>query len=948
MRANVPTEIEKMPTILNARSMRRGLLVLSISLLVAACGLVDRTDGLTAGARNQAEGKYRAAYIEAKKVLQKDSKNGQAWLLLGRASLMLGDPKEALNDLQNARANGVPEAQWAVPLGQAMLLAQQYDDLLKTLSPDASLDPPVKAEVLRLRGDAQRGLRQFDQAGQSYKAALALDAKNARSLIGLAKLASASNNQDAAGQYVEQALAASPENPQAWIAKGDLAFDAGQLAEAEAAYQKVLGISKPDWLPQEHFYTLLRLASAQAQQDKFDPALANIQTLEKMAPDQAYPHYLHAVVLYKQGHLDDAVSQLQLVLKDVPNNEQAQTLMGAVNYAQGNYAQAEMYLSNAMGINSNNREARRLLALTFYREGRTSQALNTLRPAVDGSPSDTQLLALLQGAAAAGVRTPGADALAGGKTPANDPFAPAEKALAAGQDSEALRLLQAMPVEDAAAEARRNRLLVMTYVRDGRVADAVKTAEAHASKHPQDSAAHLVYGTALIAAGKRPEARAQYEQAARLEPGSLAALMSLGSLDSLEGRYKDAAGRYDTVLKHDPHNEAAMMAHSRLALLQGDKAGAIKWAKQAIDAAPKSPAPYLGLVLLYSESGQFDEAVGTAKRLVAMEPGNPAALNALGAAQMNAGDTAEALKTLQKAVDLAPQAALYRTNLARAQLIGKDTKGAESNLEQVIKGDPDQVQAVVLLATVKLQANDLPGALALARALQAKPATRAAGFALEGDLYMANKSPGDAVAAYQKGLKAHPDRPLVIKTFLALNESGAAKPETVLIDWLAKHPDDEATRTLLAQHYMSHQQNALAETQYEQLLKANPSNVGALNNLAWILTEQRDPKALALAERAYKLAPTSPSVQDTYAWALLAGDQAKTALPILAKAAKAAPKVPSIQYHLAVAQARTGDKAAALRTLESLRQSVADFDDKQAAEALYRELGGTKAGGSGS
>jgi thioredoxin-like negative regulator of GroEL len=71
-------------------------------------------------------------------------------------------------------------------------------------------------------------------------------------------------------------------------------------------------------------------------------------------------------------------------------------------------------------------------------------------------------------------------------------------------------------------------------------------------------------------------------------------------------------------------------------------------------------------------------------------------------------------------------------------------------------------------------------------------------------------------------------------------------------------------------------------------------------------------------------------------------------LPILAKAAKAAPKVPSIQYHLAVAQARTGDKAAALRTLESLRQSVADFDDKQAAEALYRELGGTKAGGSGS
>jgi putative PEP-CTERM system TPR-repeat lipoprotein len=944
----VPTEIEKMPNTLNTRLACRGLLVFSISLLLAACGLTGRTDGLAAGAKNQAEGKYRAAYIEAKKVLQKDSKNGQAWLLLGRASLGLGDPKDALNDLQNARANGVPEAQWAVPLGQALLLSQQYDELLKTLSLDAPLDRQVKTSVLRLRGDAYRGLKQFDQAGEAYKAALALDPKDARSLVGLAKLASTGSNQDAARQYVDQALAAAPESPQAWIASGDLAFDARQFAEAEAAYQKVLGFNKPDWLPQEHFYTLLRLANAQAQQGKFDAALTNIQTLEKMAPDQPYPRYLHAVVLYKQGHLDDAVSQLQLVLKDVPNNEQAQMLMGAVNYAQGNYAQAEMYLSNVMGINQDSAEARRLLALTYFREGRTSQALNTLRPTVAGTPSDTELLALLQGAAAAGVHAPGANAPADGNATSNDPFAPAEKAIAAGQDSEALRLLEAMPVEDAAGEARRNRLMVSTYVHDKRVDDAVRTAAAYATKHPQDSAAHLVYGTALIAAGKRLEARAQYEQAAQIEPNNLATLMSLGNLDLMEGRYKDAAGRYDAVLKHDSRNEAAMMALSRLALLQGDKAGAIKWAKQAIDAAPKSPTPYIALVLLYSDSGQFDEAVNAAERLVAVNPENPVALNALGTAQMNAGNADAALKTLQKTVDLAPQAALYRTNLARVQLINKDPKGAESNLEQVIKADPNQVQAVILLATVKMQANDLPAALALARTLQAQAATKAAGFVLEGDLYMADKSPADAAAAYQKGLQASADRPLVVKTFLALSQTDATKPEKVLTDWLAKHPEDQAARTLLAQHYLTHKQNSLAAAQYEQLLKDNPSNVGALNNLAWIRTEQGDRKALPLAERAYKLAPASPSVQDTYAWALIAGDQAKAALPILVKAAKAAPKVASIQYHLAVAQARTGDKAAARRTLESLQKSAADFDDKQAAQALYRELGSAGAGGSGS
>ena len=932
---------------LNNRTIRRGLLLLCVSLVLGACGLAGRDGGLAAGAKDQADGKYRAAYIEAKKVLQNDSKSGAAWLLLGRASLMLGDPKEALSDLQNAKANGVPEAQWAVPMGRALLVSQQYDNLLKTLSPDQHLDAPVKTSVLRLRGDAYQGLKQFDQAEESYKAALALDPKDPQALVGLAKLASIANDSDSAGKYVQQALAASAESPQAWVAKGDLAFDAHQFAAAEAYYQKVLGFKKPDWLPQEHFYTLARLANAQAQQNKLEAALGNIQTLEKMSPGQPYPHYLHAVVLYKQGHLDDAISQLQQVLKGAPNNSQAQLLAGAVNYAQGNYGQAEMYLSNVMGADQGNIEARRLLALTLYREGRSSQALSTLRPALKGTPSDTELLALLQSAAANGIGTPDAKAPAAAKTaPSSDPFAPVDEAIASGNAAEGLRLLQKIPAGDASIETRRNSLTVLAYVREKRVAEAIKTAAEHASKNPQDSAAHLVYGTALIAAGQRTEARAQYVEAYKLDPKNIAALLSLGSLDSLERRYKDAAGRYDTILKQDPRNEAALIALGRLAMMQGDKAQAMKWFKQTIGVAPKSAQAYSGLVVLYSESGQFDEAVSSAKRWVDAEPNDPTALNVLGAAELNAGHSSEALKPLQQAVNLAPQAALYRTNLARAQLLNKNTTDAEGNLEAVIKADPSQLEAVTLLAFVKLHDHDLPGAVALAQTLQKQPATKVAGFALEGDLYMANKSPRDAARAYQQGLKISYDRPLVVKTFLALSEDGTKQPETVLLNWLAKHSDDAAARVLLAQYYLTHKQNALAAAQYEQVLKAHPSDIGTLNNLAWVYTEQGNPKALAVAERAYKLAPTSDAVTDTYAWALVVNNQAKAALPMLIKVAKAEPKVPAIQYHLAAAQARTGDKAGARITLETLQKSGAEFEDKQAAEKLYRELGGA-AGGPG-
>jgi putative PEP-CTERM system TPR-repeat lipoprotein len=940
-------------TKLNTRAIRHGLALLCVSFLLGGCGLAKGRGDLDAGAKYQASGQYRGAYIEAKKVLQRDSKNGNAWLLLGQASLMLGNPDDALNELEKAKANGVPEAPWAVPMGRTLLVAQQYDKLLKTLPSDNSFEPRVKARVESLRGDAYRGLKQVDQAQQSYKAALTLDPKDTHALVGLAKLAAIANDPVSAGNYVQQALAASPESPQAWVAKGDLAFDSGNLAGAESDYQKVLGFKNADWVPQEHFYALSRLANAQAQQNQLDKALASVQTLEKMAPQQPYSHYLHALVLYKQGHLDDALPELQQVLKVAPDNAQAQMLMGAVNYAQGDYGQAEMYLSNVMGTDQKNVKARKMLALTLYREGRSRQALDMLRPALPGTPSDSELLAQLQRAAAedTGTRAAAASAASAGKTPPGVPatgesnpsdtrFAQASNVLASGNASEAIRLLQKIPAGDEATEARRATLLVMAYVRAKRTDEAVKMAAEYARKNPRKSTAHLLYGSTLVAAGKRAEARAQYSEAHKLDPKSIDVLLSLGNLDSLDGHYKDAVGSYETVLKQDPKNAAAMTALGRLALLQNDKAQAVKWLKQAIGAAPKSAAAYVNLMVLYSESGQFDEAASTARQLVDADPNNPVALNALGAAELNAGHHSEALKPLQQAVDLAPQMVVYRTNLARAQIINKDAKAAADNLDKVIKADPGQVTAVMMRSFMKLQNHDLPGAVSLAQTLQKQPETRAAGFMLEGDLYMANKSPRDAARAYQQGLKINYDRPLVVKTFMALSADGATAPEAVLRDWLDKHSDDAATRVLLAQFYLSHKQNSLAAAQYEQVLKAYPSDIGALNNLAWVYSEQGNPKALAVAERAYKLAPMSPAVQDTYAWALVASNQAKTALPILVKAAKAAPKVPAIQYHLAVAQARIGDKAGARTTLEALQKSGADFEDKQAADKLYHELNG--------
>lgn len=941
----------------NSRAALCALTVICAGLMLAACGLTDGHGSVASGTQYQAQGKYRAASIEAKKVLQREPNNGDAWLLLGKATLMLGDPKNALSDFDKARANGVSAEQLAVPTGQALRVSHQFEKLLKDQPASDSFKPDVRAQLASLRGDAWRGLNKPSSAEKAYKDSLKLNPDNPRALTGLARLAAAAHDSGAANKYVQQALAAASDSPEAWIGKADLAFRNDELASAASAYQKALGIHASHWLPQDRFMARLKLTSVQVQRKQFDKALANIQTLEKMSPQQPQPHYLHAVVLYRQGHLDDAVAQLQKVLKASPENIPAQLLMGTINYAQGNYGQTEMYLSNVMGMDRNNVSARKLLALTYYREGRSAQALDTLRPIAPETIPDGALLARLHRAAARDNGAPSSASIAGAGSaptmaslanitgrPHDTQFADVRRALAGGHITQAIHMLKTMPKGDASTEAKRTTLLVMADVYGKRVDAAVKTAAANAAANPHDSAAQLLYGTALVADHQYDKARTQYQKAHKLDHGNIAALINLGSLDVHEQHYKEAEKYFEEVLQTDPHNTAALSALGKLAVVQYDRANAIKWFKQLIAAAPKSAEGYTRLIMLYSRSGQFDQAVSTAKELADAAPNNPVALNALGAAELNANHPDKALKPLQQAVKIAPDDTLYRINLARAQISLKDNKAAEANLEKMDKTGPMGVQAVRLLATIKMRDHDLPAAIALAQTLQKKPDTKAAGFTLQGDLYMANKSYDKAAKAYQDGLKVHDDRSLVVKHFLALRAAGAKAPEKGLRDWLDKHASDDAMRMLLAQYYMNSSQHALAERQYVRVLKAYPSNLAALNNLAWLYVGQHKSQGLALAKRAYKLSPDSPSIADTYGWALIEFNQPRDALPILEKAAKAAPKVPTIRYHLAVAQSQSGNHDGARATLDALKKMDVGYPEQLAAEKLYRKLGSATVG----
>jgi Zn-dependent protease with chaperone function len=110
--------------------------------------------------------------------------------------------------------------------------------------------------------------------------------------------------------------------------------------------------------------------------------------------------------------------------------------------------------------------------------------------------------------------------------------------------------------------------------------------------------------------------------------------------------------------------------------------------------------------------------------------------------------------------------------------------------------------------------------------------------------------------------------------------------ESLLNQELQSHPKDTKVLLALAMIYQEGKRYGPARENYEKILKEEPNNVWALNNLAWLLATNKDPaffdpeKALTLAKRAASLKP-DPMILDTLAEAFHARGRPDMSLKIM-------------------------------------------------------------------
>jgi beta-lactamase regulating signal transducer with metallopeptidase domain/Flp pilus assembly protein TadD len=120
---------------------------------------------------------------------------------------------------------------------------------------------------------------------------------------------------------------------------------------------------------------------------------------------------------------------------------------------------------------------------------------------------------------------------------------------------------------------------------------------------------------------------------------------------------------------------------------------------------------------------------------------------------------------------------------------------------------------------------------------------------------------------------------------------------------------------------------------YEQILKLQPNQPVALNNLAYIVSQggvDLD-RALALAQQAAQASKDSPEIEDTLGWAYLKKNQSDDAIAAFRAALKSQPGNPTFHYHLGLALVQIGDREAAISEFQS---ALANHPPSQDAEKI--------------
>lgn len=920
----------------NRTAVRAAAVVLVVSLLTGCAK--SAADEIAVAKRSLAAKDVKSALIHLKNAVAADPKNGQARFLLGQQFAAAGDLQSAVTELKRAMELKFSADELARPLADALLLSGQPAQVLSLVAPLPVKDPVGAASVQAAIAWANLALQDLPAARLALDRADAPKGPTPETRLIRARLAEAHGQAEQALTLVNALVKDEPRHESAWTFKGQLHERLpGGSAQALEAYSKALEINP------KNFLALAPTVGIHLFNKDYKAARAGLETMRKLGPKAFMTAYYGGQLNFLDGNYTAARSQFQAALTLAPSDPNALLASGVNELKLKNFTWAENQLARVVQLQPSNPTARFYLARTYLEQGKPEQASATLVPLVDtATPLPEVLLVAAQARLLQG-DPKGADQLfaRAAKLHGNNSSVRLALALvnaAKGNTDAAMQDLEKLAASADGSEA--DMQLIGAHIARQEYPAALKAIQSLERKQPALPAVDDLRGQVLLKTDQKAEARKAFEAALAKDPQYVLSIMNLADLDLAEGHARRARERLEAQVKRDPRNPVIHIALAALAQRSGGTPQEILAAlEKATRADPRHVRARLLLIDRYYTTGDMHRALDAARSAVAAIPDNAQLYEALARCLMRAGDARQSLAVYVKLASIAPREPAGYLGQANLLLSMNDIAGANKALQQLLAFAPKDLEARRLTAVAALQQKQPDTALAVSRDLQRDFPTHPLGFALEGEVQMDQKHWNLAAAAFRTAVAKPEGEVFVARLSRALIDgNNAEEARKVIAGALKQHPGNVPLLRQLAATAYNAGDRVHAREYYERVLEVAPKDAAVLNNLAWILVEARDPKALAIAERAVAEAPTQPEVLETLAQALALNNEGSKAIAALRRAVQLSPSPAPLRLRLARLYIALNDRGSARAELEALRELGKSFPDQAEVRQLLAQV----------
>jgi putative PEP-CTERM system TPR-repeat lipoprotein len=918
---------------------RKWTLIFAFGLVLTGCGKFSQKtpqEHLDKAREYLDAGDLISGSIELKTALQQDPQLLEARRLLGETDLALGKGAEAEKELRQAMALGLVRGAALPGLAESLELQGKSQEILDEVTVEPSMSPPEQARIHVYRGDALTFQKKFAEAQAEYEEALGADAAYPLAKLGLARVAIANNDLQKAERLVEEAIATAPDEARLWSFRGDFFKAKGDLAKALESYTKAIENRRQNFTDRGNRALVLiaqgKYADAAADANILKQAAPNffmgflaeglvalaekdyvkaqtaLEESLKRNPNYLPAHYFLAYAYLMQDHPQQAEQSLVKFLGGFPDSAGGYALMALTKIRLGDYDGARKYADPLYKFAPNDSGAVEIMSIIKSAKGDDDAALKLLEKATLLDPKAAfPQLGLGLGLLGKGEKEKGLAALEAAtrldETNTQSWTLLALTEIQQGQFDKARKTIDGMKARQPDAALPLN-LEGVLYTAQGQGKQADECFQAAWDKEPGDPTAGLNLAVQAMAGNKPEEARGYLEKILQIHPDDLAARLKMVELDAALGKYAEVETRLADTVKQFPEAMQPRVILARHFNLFRQPQRALTLLQEIASKHRDDPIFMETYTQVLVVNRQAAPAMEAAKAWVGMAPKSGVAHYWLARAYAEGNQAPNAVQELDRA--LAIDRALLPARIMKVQMLARDKPDEASRLlEELRRDQPDNVEVLNLAGWLARQRNQLQASVLAYQAAFDKAKTH------------------DAVIN------------LVQVQWLAGHQAQAA---ATLEAWRGQYPQDWPIRIKLSGMYaeLGKEREALAEL--EGANKAVPANPYILNELAWRLRESDRTAALDYAEKAYRLAPSDPSITDTLATLLLDTGSKERALRLLREARDKLPENLTVRYHYASALAEVGEHKEAGQEIKGLLAGNRPFPERAQAEALLQKL----------